>query len=35
VTFVITRRCTKCGQFKPLNKSITFPKFICADCKPK
>lgn len=30
-----TRRCSKCGAFKPVRGSTTNPKFICKDCKEK
>lgn len=29
------RTCTKCKRSKPSKGAITWPKFICADCRPK
>jgi hypothetical protein len=29
------RTCTRCKYSKPMTGAVTWPKFVCADCRKK
>jgi hypothetical protein len=29
------RTCVKCRCSKPVRGAVTYPKFVCAECRPK